>query len=287
MAGERALSLAAPAEAADFYRLAVRREPTPTRRWGWGRALYQQGHLAEARTALEAALHEFEVYQDRPAAARACITLADALLRAGRFEEVLHWAERGLGYLDGAADPETQALAFHVIGAARLHAGHPPEEVERYHTDAARLAEAHHLPAIAARSRFGLGNVAAQRGDLVGALQAFCEAIKLAQAAGDHFHEILGHNNVAYHALLLGDLITAHEQIEIGLALAEARALYIVRQWLYSTRGQIALAEKRWDEAKDWFRRGLAEAERHANPEMTASYHANLERVGQGRTGPE
>ena len=40
--------------------------------------------------------------------------------------------------------------------------------------------------------------------------------------------------------------------------------------------GEVALAEKQWDEAEDWFRRGLAETEQLGNPEMAANDLANL-----------
>ncbi|MGH2523083.1 MAG: hypothetical protein ACRDH2_11320, partial [Anaerolineales bacterium] len=93
----------------------------------------------------------------------------------------------------------------------------------------------------------------------------------------------LGHNNAAYHAMLLGDLKAAHEHIEAGLALAEARALNVVRQWLNSTRGEIALAEQQWEEAEGWFTRGMVEAEKLDNAEMIANYHANLGLAARGR----
>jgi tetratricopeptide (TPR) repeat protein len=283
MAAEHALRVSAPVEAVAFFRQALAIEPTPARKLGLGRALHRKGDLAEARSVLESTVQELEAQGDVRGAAQACIALCDAYLRAGRFAEVVAWAERGLAFLEREEDPGTKALAHHILGAAALHARRPLAEAERHMLEAARLADENQLPEIAARCRFGLGNVLAQRGDLAGALRRYQEAIPLCQAAGDSFHEILAHNNTAYHALLLGDLASAHAHIQTALRLADERALAVMDQWLYSTRGEIALAEKEWDAADDWFRRGLAEAEKQGNPEMIATYRANLGLAARGR----
>jgi ATP/maltotriose-dependent transcriptional regulator MalT len=52
---------------------------------------------------------------------------------------------------------------------------------------------------------------------------------------------------------------------------------------LYSTRGEIALAEHQWDEAESWFKRGLAETEHYGNLEQAANYRANLGLAARGR----
>jgi DNA-binding SARP family transcriptional activator/uncharacterized protein HemY len=283
MAGEYALRLAAYAEAVNFYRRAMEFDPAPARKLALGRALYRKGDLVEARAVLESALGEFDAQDDRRGAAQVCLTLYDTHLRAGHFDEVVRWAEKGFIYINADSDPSARAFAEHLLGAAMLHAKRSMAEAEKHLLEAARLATENNLPEVATRSRFGLGNLLAQRGDLAGALRTYLEVIPLAQTAGDQFHEVLAHNNAAYHALLLGDRATAHEHIEMGLALAEARALYVPRQWLYSTRGEIALAEQQWAEAEDWFKRGRAEAEKHDNPEMAATYRANLGLAARGR----
>src|SRR5260221_13604694 len=88
-----------------------------------------------------------------------------------------------------------------------------------------------------------LGNVYAQQGDPARAVKACEEAVRLARRAKDRFQEILGHNNAAYYALLQGNLEWAQEHITIGLALAEKHAVAVPRQWLYSTQGELALAQ--------------------------------------------
>lgn len=67
----------------------------------------------------------------------------------------------------------------------------------------------------------------AQRGDLAQAIESFRIALELAQKAGLRFLEVLSHNN-----------------------LAQTHSLFLPRQYLYSTRGEIDLAEGRLDEAK-------------------------------------
>jgi uncharacterized protein HemY len=83
--------------------------------------------------------------------------------------------------------------------------------------------------------------------------------------------------------VLLGDLSKAHRYIEAGLALAKERALGVTHQWLFSTRGELALAEREWETAEAWLKRGLAEAEHYHNTEMAATFRANLGLAARGR----
>jgi ATP/maltotriose-dependent transcriptional regulator MalT len=87
---------------------------------------------------------------------------------------------------------------------------------------------------------------------------------------------LLGHNNMAYHAQLAGNLPAAHRHIEAGLKLADAHSLFFPRQYLYSTRGEVALAEGQPAEAETWFRQALTEAEQHQNQALAVNIRANL-----------
>jgi DNA-binding SARP family transcriptional activator len=283
MAAERALALASPAEAEAWYRQAIALDPTPARQIGLGEALQQQADFPSARGAFHTALREFEAKGERRGEARACLNLAETYLGTGQAEEVIRWAEKSLTYVHTGSDPEAHALAHFLLGAGRLQTGQTLAQAELDLSEATRLANENHLPGTAARSRFELGNLLAERGDLPNALQAYRDSIALAQKAGDQFQEVLGHNNLAYHAMLAGDLAAAREHIEIALNLSEARAFHLPRQYLYSTRGEIALAEKQWDEAEQWFKRGLAEAERNENRKQAANYRANLGLAARGR----
>ena len=55
------------------------------------------------------------------------------------------------------------------------------------------------------------------------------------------------------------------------------------RQYLYSTRGEIARAEELLDEAESWFERALAEAQKHHNQVQAANIRANLGLVDRDR----
>jgi len=76
--------------------------------------------------------------------------------------------------------------------------------------------------------------------------------------------------------VLSGDVDRARRHVEEGLRLAGQWGLDLPRQWLYSTRGELALAEEQPDEAWAWFERGLAESERLGNAKQAANFRANL-----------
>jgi DNA-binding SARP family transcriptional activator len=283
LAAEHALELSAPAEAVAFYRQAFSLEPTLARQMGLGHALYIQGDLEGARDTFCEALAEFESQGDRPGVVQACLALAETYLPSGQGERVIQWAERALPSVDAKRYPEACARVHYLLGAGSLISGRSLVEAEAHLLKAIDLATENDLPEIAARGRLELGNLLAQRGDLTQALGAFEETIMLARAARERLLEILGHNNLAYHAQLAGDLATAHEHIQTALALAEARSFFLPLQYLYSTRGEIALAEGLPDEAEVWFKRALAEAEKYGNQLQAANIRANLGLVARAR----
>ncbi|MBI4785471.1 MAG: AAA family ATPase [Chloroflexi bacterium] len=283
MAAERALALAASAEAIDFYRQALALQATPARRMGLGRVLLRQVELQDARATFEAALQEYQATGDRRGAARAALNIAETYYPAGRFDLGRAWTEQALVFVANEDDPESHALARLALASGELGQAHSFEDAQRNLDEATRHAAENHLPDIAARARFVLGNLFAERGELKRALAAYRETIDFAAAAGNDFQQVLGHNNLAYHALVDGDLATAHEHIAAALSLAEERALRLPLQHLYSTRGEIALAEKEWDEAEGWFHRAQAEAEKNHNAREIANARANLALAARGR----
>ncbi|MBI5035356.1 MAG: AAA family ATPase [Chloroflexi bacterium] len=282
LAGEHALMLASPHEAADFYRRALELEATPSRQMGLGRALLRAGELDLAQHAFGAALDDFESIGDQKNAARAALSLSETFFPSGRFDEGARWMEKAFSFLGGASDPEGHALA-HLSLASRTNRGELSEASEQHAQEAIRIADENDLPAIAARAYLVLGNLLAEKGDLSRANQAYRQTIAQAQVVGDDYQQVLGYNNLAYHSLLAGDLETARESVKQGLALSESRGLQLPLQYLYSTSGEIALAEKKWNEAEDWFNRGLVQAQAHHNREQTAGYNANLALVARGR----
>ena len=267
----------------ELYRRALAYDPSPERQISLGQALQRSNEIAAARAAFDAALKEFIAHDDRRGAARACLELGSISLPSGRSDEVLRWAEASLAYLDADSDPETHTRAHFMLGAGLSQTGNAFDEAERHLMEAATLATRHHLPGLASQSRFELGNLLAQRGDLDQALQAYQDSITFATQANEPLQEALAHNNYAYHALLSGNLAAAHEHIEHALVLADAVAIRMPRQYLYSTRGEIALAEQQWAEAEAWFQRGFSEAEYAGNTAQMANLRANLGLAAQGR----
>jgi tetratricopeptide (TPR) repeat protein len=132
-----------------------------------------------------------------------------------------------------------------------------------------------------------LGTVIGHQGDLSGAIRCFNEMIALAHTIGDYFHEALGYNGLATQALAVGDMTMASHALEDGLALARAHRVRLVYQWLYITRGKLALAERRWQEADTWLKRAAAEAERFGAVAQAATCNAYLGLVALGRQRQE
>lgn len=282
IAARQALVVAAPTEAVNFFRRALALEESPARSLGLGEALLWQGDLVGAQAAFEAARRGFEAAGERREAARAGFNLAESFIPAGRIEEALRAVEEALRLLD-EEDPADRARAHFLLAVGSLDVHGSFAEAEGHLDEAFRLAQESHQPALAARGRFTLGNLRAERGDLPAARAAFAEAIALAHEAGDPFQAVLGYNNAAYHALLDGDMEVARVAITQGLALAGAQALRVPLQYLYSTRGEIALAEGQWEEARGWFERGLDEAQTNRNPRQIATCYLNLALVARGQ----
>jgi tetratricopeptide (TPR) repeat protein len=284
-AAEQALALAAQDEAVAFYHKAVELSPTPGRYLALGRALLRQVDLAGAQAAFQSALEGYELRGDREGVASACLSLAETYFPMGRFDLAQAWMQRSLAYFVEEGDLRGHAMAHLALGVGRLSEGSPEglSGAEAELREALRLAEEGRVADAGMQAAFMLGNALAERGDLPAARAAFRRSIELARESGDDFQEALALNNAAYHALLDGDLSAAHQLVESGLALAEQRALRLPLQHLYSTRGEIALADADWDEAEAWLTRAMQEAEQSANLSSMANARANLGLAARGR----
>jgi tetratricopeptide (TPR) repeat protein len=151
-------------------------------------------------------------------------------------------------------------------------------------------AAAHRLagqPRDLCASLFELGNVAAQRGELLRALEFYEEAAQVAETGQAHYFHALARNNFAYHSLLLGWLKAAQRALTHGQKLAETHELFGALLHLTSTQGEIHLYLGEWPAAEQTFQRGLALAEELGNPERQAGYRAGLALAvrGQGDLG--
>ncbi len=281
MAGDYALSLTAVVEAVQLYTQALADEASPERMLSLGRALGWRGEQHEALALMGQAYAGFAARGDQPNMAVTSLVLADLVLTQGDYAEAGRYAERALALI-GAGDPFTAASAHILIGTAARARGDLAEA--RQHIDTCmRIAEQHRLVEVQMYAAVGLSNIRAEQGDIPGAYAAARTMIGLARQTGNGFYEVVGHNNAAYRATLLGEYAAAHEHIATGLALADARALEMPRQWLYSTRGELALAEGAWDVAEEWLTRARAEAVRQSNQGQVAIIDANLGRASAGR----
>ncbi len=275
-AAEKSLALAAPAEAAAFYRQSLELEPEPGRWLGLGDALIRRGELLEARAAFESARKEYEARGDGAGVGKAIFHLAGTYLPAGLPDEAVRLMEESLPLLNVSTDPIAHTEAHFLLGSGHLHAGRSLAAASQQLEEALRLAQEHKLVALEGRTRFEMGNLLAQKGDLPGAVRSFLDARELHRTGGDHFNEILSLNNASYHSILIGDLSSARNYLDEALRLASERGLRLPLQYLYSTSGELALAEGRWREASDWFQRGIVEARAVGNVEQSANSLANL-----------
>ena len=283
IAAKQALKLGAPTEAEHFYRQSLELEPTPERRLELGKVLYSLGNLASARQSYHEAATEFEKNGNLPELVNTHLALADSFRLSQQGDQIIHWAEKALYTAGPNPTPDVEASAYHLIGSGMFLQSRSLTKAEAHLNHAAQLAAENELPGLAAQIQFALGNILARNGNLRGALQAFTQTVALAHSAEDYFQAVLGYNNLAYHALLADDLPTAKGQIELGLTLAEKHAFLLPSQYLYSTQGEIALAEGKLDEAEMWFKRSLAEAERYSNQVQIANIRANLGLVARER----
>lgn len=282
LAGDYALTVAAPTEAAYFYEQAIAVEPTAARQLGLGRAHIWRGDLDGGWSAFETALQLFQQQDDRSGAAWISLQLADISTMRSHFDTAAQLAEQALAFA-GDDDGAVAAAAHVLIGTSLRIQGAPLAQAEAHVAQAIQIATAHNLPDILTYCYVGLSNSRADQGDIPGAFAAALEIVRYARQSGNDFYEAVGYNNAAYRALLLGNYEVAHQYLAAGLQLVEARALEVPRQWLYSTRGELALAEHDWDGAEGWFRRGIAHAERNGNRPQIAMYHANLGLAARGR----
>ncbi|MCS7059662.1 MAG: AAA family ATPase [Anaerolineae bacterium] len=282
-AAAHALRVAATGESVYFARQALALQPTAHRYLALAEALGRQGRLEEAADAYRAALDIYQAAHDQRGIARACLGLAAGFLPTGQGREIAHWVEKSLQYLDAQADPAAYAEAEFLLGAAELLIGRDLMSAERHLNESMQVALDNRLLQTAARSAFEMGNLSVQRGDFTAAIARFEETIRLAQQTHNPFQETIAHNNAAYALILAGRLQPAREHLQAGFQLAETFVLDSPWQWLYSTRGELALAEQNWDEAEEWFKRGIAEAQTRQNARQIANYQANFGLVARGR----
>ena len=283
LAARRALELAAPFEAIDLYKQALLLETSPQRQINLGLALQQNNEMDAAQVIFTEAYKTHLAQKDLHEAGKVCLHLAELNLANGRSDLVTYWVEKGRPLLNNQSDYGAHSLAHFLMAAGMSQGGGDLLVAEKHLAKAARIAQQNDHPAMAAHAQFEMGNLLAQTGNLDSAMKAYREALSYAEVAGDMMQVILAHNNLAYHALLAGMTQCAREHITIAINQAEVSAIQMPRQYLYSTRGEIAMADQEWDEADVWFRKGILVAQKAGNKTQEANYLANMALVAEGR----
>ncbi|HEY0735618.1 MAG TPA: tetratricopeptide repeat protein, partial [Herpetosiphonaceae bacterium] len=282
LAAQRALTIGSFTEAAAYARQALEGLPTPQRRLLFGRVLSIAGDAGEARTQLEQAFAEFEQRDDAVGATRAGVMLAQMAIATSQPDLARDWLKRvpieRAQRIDPAVVVHARLLA---AGVDRFSQAFDDAEAQLDLVD--QLLQAHDLPFEASQSAFERGNVLANRGDLPAAIPAYQESLRIAEASGYPPQQMLGHNNLAYHLMLLGDLDVAQEHIQAALALAERFELRMAWQYVYSTLGEIAFALGKLDDADAAFERALEAARASHNAVQIANLRVNQALVARAR----
>lgn len=280
-AGRQAARVAAWSEAIAFYEQALpgtNEAQRPGLLLALGDVLFQAGEMARAAERLREALDMAR----RPADANAArLALGRAMIPQGRYAEVIELVRP----LAGSSNSDEQAAALFLWGTALSLEGADLPAAAEHLRAAERLFEnrAEPDPAGLAQVRFELGGIHAQQGDLARAIAYFHEAMVVADSAvtngvveGAISWRVLARNNLAYHLHLLGDLSEAARYADEAFQIAEQRGIISLQPYLYSTRGEIALAQSELELAEQLFNSGLAQAERLNVPERIAGLTANL-----------
>ena len=283
LAGQRAMTLAAWQEAIGFFELALHgnADQRLAALIALGEARGYAGASAQASEALRAAIELAEQRGDEKQAATARLWLARALIPQGRYAEVIATVQPLLATDEAASAEFFWGAALSLEGAdldaARVHIRNSERLLA--------VIPAHDNISIA-RVQFELGNIAAQQGDLATAVQFFREIVDASATRADAASlswNVLAYNNLAYHLHLQGDpeaLAFAHA----GLALAQEKGTLANLPYLYSTIGEIQLANGELDHAERSFVEGLQLSEQMHVPERVAGITANLGRVAQARS---
>ena len=298
LAGQQAARLAAWSEASTFYEMALKGAPDEQKfpiLMALGEVNLQAGRAVQGsefiRDALNLALASGE--QAKINAAR--LALARSNLPQARYEEAINLVRQ----VQETSQPGEAMEAEFIWGTALSLEGADLESAANHLKTAQSLcqkqdekqlnvmsdwAEGDFALTIAdyhayiAQMQFELGSIAAQQGDLEKAVDLYRLALETArqsQSEQGTLRQVLALNNLAYHSLLLDDP-AALQYVEQGLALAEEKGLLGQQAYLYSTRGEIALAAGQLDEAEKYFKRGLATAEQLSMAERVAGLTANL-----------
>lgn len=281
-AGQRAVRIAAWAEAIDFFEQVLSAGDDDAQRCaaytGLGNALLSRGEPVQASEAFFAALRLAQALEDLPTLETVHLRLNLSLLPQMRYAEALELAQA----FRTNCDPELVITAEFMLGTALSLEGSSPSQAESHLREAARLLdERADQPSLISRAmvKYQLAGAVGQQGDHQQAIELYREALALADENKDALElqrHILAYNDLAYYLYRNGDTRAAAETVRAGLVLAQEKGSLTHQPYLFSTSGEIALAENKLDDAEKFFNEGLALAKRLSLEERVVGLTANL-----------
>ncbi|MBE7554199.1 MAG: AAA family ATPase [Anaerolineales bacterium] len=294
-AGQLAAGLAAWSEAAVFYEQALTESASlddPSQQQAilatLGQACLHTGQFSRASEAFRHALNLAKTGQGQVNEGVLHLNLATALLLENRYDEVLVLAEE----INATNRPEYAANATYLCGVALSHSRSDLAGAIAHIQNAEALLaqagqEAHPAEGVVSlhQIKFELGNIFARRGDLPEAIKHYRAGLEVTRNLEDDavvLAHILFLNNLAYHLHLLHDP-AATAYVQQGLALAQEKGILSALPYLWSTQGEIALAQNDLPTAEQCFNEGLSLAQQFSVPERIAGLTANLGLVAQQR----
>ncbi|HNF36904.1 MAG TPA: AAA family ATPase, partial [Anaerolineales bacterium] len=287
-AGQSAALLAAWVEAIAFYEQAISLERDDAQRAPMYLAL-SEAHFHKGDFALAAADCRTAIPLARANADWRMVENISLQLNKSLIPQALYSETIALGNeLLELGIPELGICAKTILGVGLSHESAHPVEAERHLREAERLLHQqteYSGPVSLAVIEYHLASAISQQGRTAEAIALFRKVLELLEQGKstlDLIRHILIYNNLAYQLYLVGDP-SAKEYIQVGIKLAHEKRSLSHLPYLYSTSGEIALANHELDAAEAFFRDGLALAEKIPLPESIAGLNANLGLVAKER----
>ncbi len=291
-AGDRARAVLASQEAIAFYTSALDalshlddRATTARVYSGLGAAYAILGQAERAMASYTHALAIWEHLGEREHVAQVRLEMGRAFLFRAEYRQTDELVQRALRELESLSHPDPRLIAqAHTLwGTALSLEGRALTEAQTHLRQALSLYEQANDWAGVCNAQFQLASIAAQEGNLAQAIADYEQAFAAAERGKDLMWQAMASNNIAYHALLLGERIKAQEWLQRGLAIAEAYHIVPMLLFLYTTAAQLRLDERKWNEAEAFLKKGMPLVEQVNNLERRADYLANFAEVNYGR----
>jgi predicted ATPase/DNA-binding SARP family transcriptional activator len=281
-AGRFAANLAAWAEAIAFFKQALSLESDDMELArifvAMGTARFHKGDFALASKDYRSALARIQTSHNWSLLEDAYLGLSLSLYPQARFAEAIEMAAKLRTY----GPSELAVCAEFIWGASLIVESAHPAEAEHHLLEAERLLlepqRTFDTKVTLAQIQYSLAGAFGQQGQTREAIEQFREVLDMLERGEetlDTLRNIMAYNNLAYYLHLLGDA-SAMDYIKKGIALAKERGSLSHLPYLYSTSGEIALANGDLDAAEKYFNDGLALAEQIPFPERIAGLTANL-----------